>query len=104
MNNILLALNAMPDLWTMAASAVCGGICCRVASYKRAGSRYRLGVSVGAWLVAVGSGGYTLSVLMAALLGLPIYATSPFMLIMLVSMLVLVCRARGNVAAVMRTQ
>lgn len=104
MNSLLFTLYVMPDVWTLVASAVCGAICCRVASYRREGSRYRLGVSLCAWLLAVGSGGYTLSVLMGVLLGMPVYATSPFILIMLVSLLFLVCRARGNVAAVMRTQ
>tara|TARA_R110000751_G_scaffold78736_1_gene158857 strand:- start:187 stop:501 length:315 start_codon:yes stop_codon:yes gene_type:complete len=104
MNDYAVAVYIMPDIWTLIASGVCGGICGRVASYQRCGSRYRFGVSLCAWLLAVGSGGYSLSVLLGVLLGLTIYATSPFILLLLFSLLVLVWRARGNVAAVLRAE
>ncbi|SDS25792.1 Putative 3TM holin, Phage_holin_3 [Halopseudomonas litoralis] len=92
----------MIDIWTFLASGVCGAICWRIASYRRRGARYRPGVAVCAYLLAVGSGCYSLSVLLAMLLGKHAQGVSPFLLIVLTVLMVLVCRARGNVAAVLR--
>ena len=91
----------MIDIWTFLASGVCGAICWRIASYRRHGARYRPGVAVCAYLLAVGAGCYSLSVLLGVLMGMRVHAVSPFLLIVLTVLMVLVCRARGNVAAVL---
>lgn len=94
----------MVDIWTLAASALCGAICWRLAIYRREGSRYRAGISLCAYLLAVGSGCYSLSVVLGALRLTPVWPVSPFLLIVLIVLTILVYRARGNVAAVLRVE
>ncbi|MEO1830032.1 MAG: phage holin family protein [Pseudomonas sp.] len=92
----------MIDLSTLIASMLCGAICWRVATFRRKGARYRLGMSLCAYLLAVGTGGYSLTVALATLTGGQVAPVSPFLLIVFVILAVMVWRARGNVAAVLR--
>ncbi|MEH6565574.1 MAG: phage holin family protein [Halopseudomonas sp.] len=92
----------MIDLSTLAASTLCGFICWRVATFRRDGARYRLGMSLCAYLLAVGTGGYWLSVTLCLLTKAPIAPISPFLVIVFIILAVLVWQARGNVAAVLR--
>ena len=89
----------MADPLTMMTAAVCMAICVRIVAFRRAGYRYRIGVSVLAYLLAVSSGCQAL----AAVLGL-YTANSPFMLLILLVLCALVYRARGNVASILRLE
>lgn len=92
----------MVDPWTLIAGALCGAICFRIAAYRREGARYRAGVSWLAYLLAVGTGGESLQITLAALMAKPGPTVSPFLLMVLVVLVVLVYRARGNVARILR--
>jgi len=92
----------MVDPWTLIAGALCGAICFRIAVYRRDGARYRAGVSWLAYLLAVGTGCESLQITLATLLAKPAPTVSPFLLMVLVVLLVLVYRARGNVARILR--
>jgi uncharacterized membrane protein len=92
----------MIDLSTLIAAMLCSAICWRVATFRRQGARYRLGMSVCAYLLAVGTGGYSLTVALATLTGGQVAPVSPFLLVVFVILAVMVWRARGNVAAVLR--
>ncbi|MGY2277428.1 MULTISPECIES: phage holin family protein [Pseudomonas] len=92
----------MVDPWTLIAGALCGAICLRIAVYRREGARYRAGVSWLAYLLAVGTGCESLQITLATLTAKPAPAVSPFLLMVLVVLLVLVYRARGNVARILR--
>ncbi|WP_047299722.1 phage holin family protein [Pseudomonas fluorescens] len=92
----------MVDPWTLAAAAICGAICFRIAFYQRQGARYRAGVSWCAYALAAATGCEWLSVVLAILLAKPITAVSPFILIVLLVLAVLVYRAGGNVARILR--
>lgn len=92
----------MVDPWTLTAGALCGAICFRIAVYRRDGARYRAGVSWLAYLLAVGTGCESLQITLATLLAKPAPTVSPFLLMVLIVLLVLVYRARGNVARILR--
>ncbi|MBC3233996.1 phage holin family protein [Pseudomonas lurida] len=92
----------MVDPWTLIAGAVCGAICIRIAMYRRDGARYRPGVSWLAYALAVATGCEWLSILMAVLFAKPTTAVSPYLLIVLLVLAVLVYRAGGNVARIVR--
>ncbi|MGE6790879.1 phage holin family protein [Pseudomonas guineae] len=92
----------MVDPWTLVAAAICGAICLRIVAYQRGEARYRLGVSLLAWALAVGSGCYSLSVSLALVSGGAMTPLSPFLLIILAALLLLVYRARGNVARIIQ--
>lgn len=92
----------MVDPWTLIAGALCGAICIRIAIYRREGARHRPGVSWLAYALAVGTGCEWLSIIMAVLFAKPTPAVSPFLLIVLLVLAVLVYRARGNVARIVR--
>lgn len=92
----------MIDLSTLIAAMLCSAICWRVATFRRQGARYRLGMSVCAYLLAVGTGGYSLTVALATLTGGQVAPVSPFLLIVFVILAVMVWRARGNVATVLK--
>lgn len=94
----------MVDHWTLIAAAICGAICMRILSYQRGGARYRILISVLAYVLAMGTGCFSISVLVATVSGRTMSGVSPFLLIVLAVMLVLVYRARGNVAQIMRTE
>ena len=94
----------MVDPWTLAAAAICGAICFRIAFYRRQGARYRAGVSWCAYVLAAATGCEWLSVMLAVLLARPTTAVSPFILVVLLVLLVLVYRARGNVARILRME
>lgn len=75
---------------------VCAAICVRIVSFRRAGSRYRPGVSVLAYLLAACSGCEALAVL------LNVHAAqSPFVLAILALLLIQACLVRGNVAEIL---
>tara|TARA_R110000765_G_scaffold256017_1_gene356606 strand:- start:146 stop:436 length:291 start_codon:yes stop_codon:yes gene_type:complete len=90
------------DLYTMIASMLCSYICWRLATFCPQGCRYRLGMSVCAYMLAVGTGGYAIDNFLSMLKGLPIDPVNPFLLIVFVILAVLVWQSRGNVAAVLR--
>jgi hypothetical protein len=90
------------DPWTLLAGALCGAICWRIATYRRDGARYRAGVSCLAYILAAATGCEWLTVMMAVLLAKPVTAVSPFILVVLFVLTVLVYRAHGNVARVLR--
>ena len=92
----------MVDPWTLIAGGLCGAICIRIAIYRREGARYRAGVSWLAYALAAATGCEWLSILLAALFAKPTPAVSPFLLIVLLVLAVLVYRARGNVARILR--
>ncbi|UHG99188.1 phage holin family protein [Pseudomonas sp. 7-41] len=92
----------MVDPWTFAAAAICGAICFRITVYQRQGARYRAGVSWCAYALAAATGCEWLSVMLAILLAKPATAVSPFILIVLLVLAVLVYRAGGNVARILR--
>ncbi|WP_028627677.1 phage holin family protein [Metapseudomonas resinovorans] len=90
----------MVDPWTLAAASICSAICLRIASFRRGSLRYRLGVSLVAYLLCIGTGGYALEVFGDALVGRTANAISPWLLIILGAVMVLIYRAKGNVARV----
>jgi CHASE2 domain-containing sensor protein len=92
----------MADHWTLIAAAICAAIFTRIMAYQREGARYRAFVSFLAYVLAMSTGCFALSVSVAAVTGKPIPATSPFLLAVLAVMLVLVYRAKGNIATIMR--
>lgn len=92
----------MVDPWTLLAAAMCGAICLRIVSYQRGAARYRPGVSLLAYGLAVGTGCYALSVCLAVFGRQALPAISPFLLIVLAAVLLLVYRARGNVARIIQ--
>ena len=92
----------MIDLSTLIAAMLCSAICWRVATFRRQGARYRPGVSLCAWVLAVGTGGYSLTVALAPITGHQVAPVSPFLLVVFVILAVMVWRSRGNVAAVLR--
>ena len=92
----------MIDLSTLIAAMLCSAICWRVATFRRDGARYRPGVSLCAWLLAVGTGGYSLTVALAPITGHQVAPVSPFLLVVFVILAVMVWRSRGNVATVIR--
>lgn len=92
----------MVDLWTLIAGWLCGAICYRIATYRRAGARYRAGVSWLAYLLAVGTGCEALRITLSVLFSKPVTPVSPFLLTVLVVLVALVYRARGNVARILR--
>lgn len=92
----------MVDPWTLIAGALCGAICYRIAAYRRHGARYRAGVSWLAYLLAVGTGCESLLITMSVMTTKPVPAVSPFLLMVLLVLAVLVYRARGNVARILK--
>jgi phosphatidylserine synthase len=93
----------MVDPWTLAAAAICGAICFRIAFYQRQGARYRAGVSWCAYALAAATGCEWLSVMLAILLAHPTTSVSPYILVVLLVLAVLVYRADGNVARILKT-
>ena len=92
----------MVDPWTLLAASICGAICLRIAAYRREGARYRPGVSVLAYLLCMGTGCFALTVFLDVLRGHGTESVSPWLLIILVVVLALVYRARGNVARIVQ--
>ena len=93
---------AMADPWTLIAAALCGAICYRIAVYRRDRARYRAGVSWLAYLLAVGTGCESLLITLSVMMAKPVPTVSPFLLMVLIVLLVLVYRARGNVMRILR--
>lgn len=92
----------MVDPWTLAAASICSAICLRIATFRRGPLRYRFGVSLLAYLLCVGTGCYALTVALDLLRGHAAPSVSPWLLIILGVVLVLVYRAKGNVARVLQ--
>lgn len=78
---------------------VCSAICLRLITYRRRGSRFRPGVSLCAYLTALCTGSQALSILID---DYPGGQLSPWMLGLLLILLVLIFRARGNLAGLLR--
>lgn len=88
----------MADPVQLLTALVCAAICLRLVAFRRAGARYRFWNSLLAWVLAACAGCQALS----SILGLyPV--RSPFVLVTLLVLCVLVFRARGNVASIFRT-
>ncbi|MCY1312553.1 putative 3TM holin [compost metagenome] len=92
----------MVDPWTLAAASICSAICVRIATFRRGPLRYRFGVSLLAYMLCVGTGCYALTVALDVLRGHEAASVSPWLLIILGVVLVLVYRAKGNVARVLQ--
>ena len=92
----------MVDPWTLVAGALCGAICLRIAAYRREGARYRAGVSWLAYMLAAGTGCESLRITLSMVFARPVPTVSPFLLMVLVVLAVLVYRAQGNVARILR--
>ena len=78
---------------------VCSAICMRLITYRRAGARFRPGVSLCAYLLALCTGCQALGIVAG------LYRAehlSPWMLGVLLVLLVLLLQARGNLARVLR--
>ncbi|MCY1442434.1 putative 3TM holin [compost metagenome] len=91
----------MADPWTLAAASVCAAICMRIACYRREGARYRVGVSLLAYLLAVGTGCFSLTVVIDVLRGYAhLHTVSPWLLLVLMVVAILIYRAKGNVARI----
>ena len=85
----------MVDLVTLTAAAVCGAISCRIFTY-------RFGVSLCAYILAAGTGMQALSISLAVLMARHATPISPYLLAVLVVLLVLVYRNKGNIAPILR--
>ncbi|HFX1568051.1 TPA: phage holin family protein [Pseudomonas aeruginosa] len=92
----------MVDLVTLAAAAVCGAISCRIFTYQRHGATYRFGVSLCAYILAAGTGMQSLSITLAVLMSRHAPPISPYLLLVLLVLAVLVNRSKGNVAQILR--
>lgn len=90
------------DLWTVAAATMCGAISMRIVCWRRTVQRYRLGMSLAAWVLAMSSGSYAMYVGLYTLYGRPVPEVSPLLVVILLIVMVQVFRARGNVAAFFR--
>ncbi|MBH9377740.1 phage holin family protein [Pseudomonas aeruginosa] len=78
---------------------VCSAICMRLITYRRAGARFRPGVSLCAYLLALCTGCQALGIVAG------LYRAehlSPWMRGVLLVLLVLLLQARGNLARVLR--
>lgn len=92
----------MVDPWTLATAAICGAICFRIAFYRRQGAKYHAGASWSAYVIAAATGCEWLSVMLSVFMAKPVDSVSPFIFVVLLVLLVLVYRARGNVARILR--
>lgn len=92
----------MVDPWTLIAGALCGAICLRIAAYRRDGARYRAGVSWLAYLLPVGTGCESLLITLSVMMAKPVPTVSPFLLMVLIVLHVLVYCAQDNVARILR--
>lgn len=88
----------MSDPMTLLTAMLCAAICVRLLAFRRKDARHRVGVSLMAWVLVAASGCQAI----ASLLGM-YQVESPFMLVILLVICVLVFRARGNVASIFRT-
>ncbi|TPG76298.1 phage holin family protein [Pseudomonas arsenicoxydans] len=87
----------MIDAMTLFTAAVCAAMCLRLVAFRRNNSRYRLGISLMAWILSAATGCQAI----ASVLGL-YQVQSPFVLIILSALCALVFRSRGNVAQILR--
>lgn len=90
------------DPVTLLAALVCGAICVRIVAYRRGESTYRLGVSLCAYVLSAGSGAQAVKTMFGVLLHRPVPVVSPWLMIILLVLAVLVYRARGNVARIIQ--
>lgn len=84
------------NLITTLTVVACVAILVRLMVFRRDGARYRPGIAVIAWLLAVCVGGYALAILFG------LDQSSPFVLGILLIMATQIFRARGNIASVLR--
>lgn len=86
----------LPTLITLTA---CLTVCGRLMTYRRGSARFRRHISVTAWLLIAANGAIVLRILLGADVACPV----GWGMAMLTSVLaVLVCRAQGNVAELIR--
>ncbi len=89
----------MADSVSVVSAVLCMAICARLVMFRSAGSRYRLWISFLAYLLAASTGCQAL----ASFLGM-YHVSSPFMMLVLAVLCVLVFRAKGNVACIVRVK
>lgn len=89
----------MGQSFSMFTALVCASICIRLMAFRRDGAKYKLWISLCAYIMAAASGCQAL----AMFLGM-YQIQSPFVLVILVALAILIFRARGNVAKVMRLE
>lgn len=90
------------DMWTALAVVACGAISARIVAYRRGDAQYKLRASLCAWVLAAATGCYSLSVVLGAAAGQPVDSVSPWLVVVLLVLMGLVFRARGNVASILR--
>ena len=89
----------MPDLINLLTAMACMAICGRLLTYRRGpDSRHRIGVGVCAWVLIASTGGQALQILIAGQRAHP----SVWQLGVLLVLVFLSFRARGNVARILR--
>ncbi|MBB4817526.1 hypothetical protein HNP29_000883 [Pseudomonas alcaligenes] len=88
----------MDDPLATSTLVVCAAICFRLLIYRRRGSRFRPGVSLCAYLLALCTGCQALTIALGRYQGEHL---SPWMLGVLLILLFLVLRARGNLARIL---
>lgn len=89
----------MLDPISFLTALVCAAICARIVAFRRGAARYRPGISALAYILAASSGCQALAVIFGLHL-----VQSPFVLVILIVLLALVWRARGNVANILRVE
>lgn len=87
--------------YNLLSAAVSAAICVRIMLYRRGQATYRPLVSLIAYLMAMATGCYSLTIVLHELAGPPMQA-NPFTLVVLVILAWLVFRARGNISRVIR--
>lgn len=87
--------------FNLLSAVVSAAICARIMLYRRGQAQYRPVVSVVAYLMAMASGCYSLTIVLHEMVGRPMQA-SPFALVVLCILALMVFKARGNVSRVIR--
>lgn len=93
---------AMADYWTLLAFLACAVAFARIVSWTPRGERFRLGMSLGAYALALFTGCYVLTVGLKVLAGKPVEPVSPWVALILVWLAGLVVQAKGNVARILQ--
>lgn len=87
--------------FNLLSAAVSAAICVRIMLYRRGQATYRPLVSLIAYLMAMATGCYSLTIVLHELAGPPMQA-SPFAFVVLSILALMVFKARGNVSRVIR--
>lgn len=93
---------AMADFWTLLAVLACAVAFVRIVTWTPKGERFRLGMSLGAYALALFTGCYVLTLGLEFLAGKPVEPVSPWLAMILVWLAGLVVQAKGNVARILQ--